>query len=113
MKNSVTVIWPSGCRKRTSASAFGAGGDTLTYGTLFYTDYDVVPDLDEPNNPDKKWIQLPDKWFIATRYPASEGVERAQVNELPPEPPPISQDTVSVTVETSDGKRGSAIINLT
>ena len=111
MKNKIIVVWPTGCRKRPIASINGAGGDILENGTILYTDYDVVPDQDEPSNPDKKWIQLPDKWFIATRYPSSDGVERAQVeagNETPPESP----DTVTVTVETSDGKRGSATINL-
>ena len=111
MKNRITIVWPNGCRKRTLASINGAGGDILLYGTILYTDNDVVDDLDEPQNPDKKWIQLPDKWYISTRYPSSDGVERAQV-EVNNEPPPGSPDTVTVTVQTSDGKSGSATINL-
>jgi hypothetical protein len=113
LKNRVNVIWPTGCRKRTLASINSPGGDTLPYGSVNQTDYDVVSDLDEPNNPDKKWIQLPDKWFIATRYPSSEGVERARIEAVADNgTPPESQDTVTVTVETSDGKRGSATIEL-
>jgi hypothetical protein len=113
LKNKVHVTWPNGCRKRTLASINGTGGNTLPYGSINYTDYDVVSDSDEPSNPDKKWIQLPDKWFIATRYPSSEGVERAQVEAVSDNgTPPGSQDTVTVTVETSDGKRGSATIEL-
>lgn len=83
----------------------------MPYGLILYTDNDVVADLDEPNNPDKKWIQLPDKWYIAARFPSSNGVERAQV-EVNNDTPPESSDTVTVIVETSDGKSGSAIINL-
>jgi hypothetical protein len=110
LKNKVTVMWPNGCRKRTLASINSPGGDTLPLGSVNYTDYDMVSDVDEPNNPDKKWIQFPDKWFIATRYPSGAGAERARVEENGT--PPGSQDTVTVTVETSDGKRGSATIEL-
>jgi len=113
LKNKVTVTWSNGCRKRTLASINGTGGDNLPVGTVLYTDNDAVPDTDEPTNPDKKWIQLPDKWFIATRYPSGEGAERARVEAASDNgTPPGSPDTVTVTVETSDGKRGSATIEL-
>jgi hypothetical protein len=113
MKNRITIVWPNGCRKRTLASINGAGGDTLPYGLILYTDSDVIADTDEPKNPDKKWIQLPDKWFIATRYPSSDGVERAQVELVTDDgTTPTSPDTVTVTVETSDGKSGTATISL-
>jgi hypothetical protein len=113
LKNKVHVVWSSGCRKRTLASINGAGGDILPYGTIVYTDASVVSDLDEPNNVDKKWIQLADKWFIATRYPSGEGTERAQVEAVSDiDPPADPRDSVTVTVETSDGKRGSAVIEL-
>lgn len=112
MKNKVNVIWPQGCRKRTLASINGTGGDNLPVGSVVYTDFDVVPDTDEPSNPDKKWIQLPDKWFIATRYPSGGGTERAQVEPASNGGPPTGPDTVTVTVETSDGKRGSGVIEL-
>ena len=113
MKNKVTVVWQNGCRKRTSASAFGAGGETLPAGAVVYTENAVIADVDEPNNPDKKWIQLSDGWFIATRYPSNEGAERAKVEPVNnTEPPPSDSDTVTVSVETSDGKRGTATITL-
>lgn len=113
MKNKVTVIWRDGCRKRIAASGYSAGGETLPKGTVMFTDKSTTPDLEEPNNPDKKWIQLSDGWFIATRFPASEGVERATVETIiETDPLPPSEDTVTVTVETSDGKRGSATIIL-
>jgi hypothetical protein len=113
MKNKVTVIWPDGCRKRVNASSYSAGGETLPKGTITFTDKSTTADLDEPTNPDKKWIQLSDGWFIATRFPASEGVERATVETvIETDPPPQNEDTVTVTVETSDGKHGSATIVL-
>ena len=114
MKNKVTVTWHDGCRKRITASSYSAGGEKLPKGTVIFTDKLPVPDTDDPNNPDKKWIQLMDGWFIAIRYPASEGVERATVETVvvTDSPPTQSEDTVTVTVETSDGKRGSATIIL-
>lgn len=86
-KNKVTVTWNDGARERqkprvSTADTYGA---ILADNSVHYSDFDVVNDLDDPINPDKKWIQLQSGWYIAVRYPSGSGlVERAIVEPISP-----------------------------
>lgn len=92
-KNKVTVTWNDGARERKTPSVNEpVVGTILPDNSIHYSDFDVVPDKDDPNSPDKKWIQLQSGWYIATRYPSSSGqVERAIVEPITaPAPAPTS-----------------------
>ena len=84
-KNKVTITWDGGARERQKprVSTADTYGTVLADNTVHYSDFDVVNDLDEPTNPDKKWIELQSGWFVAVRYPSSSGiVERARVEAI-------------------------------
>jgi GH25 family lysozyme M1 (1,4-beta-N-acetylmuramidase) len=92
--NKVTVTWDDGARERREPRV-QSGIDTfrsiLLDNSVHYSDFDVVPDANEPMNPDKKWIKLQSGWYIATRYPSSSGVvQRAIVESVTP--PPVDPD---------------------
>jgi len=96
-KNKVTVTWDAGARERAKprVSSLDAVGAVLADNSVHYSDFDVVPDMDDPTNTNKRWIQLKSGWYIATRYPPSSGTvyQRAKVE-------PIIQpaDKISVTI---------------
>ena len=84
-KNKVTITWDGGARERQKPRVNSADsyGTVLADNTIHYSDYDQVPDMDDPTNPDKRWIQLLSGWYIATRYPSSTIiVERARVEPI-------------------------------
>ncbi len=105
-KNKVTITWDAGARERqkprvSTADTYGA---VLADNTVHYSDFDVVNDLDEPTNPDKKWIQLGD-WFVAVRYPSSSGiVERARVEAIVTPPVVAFPPEIYVSM-TADGEQ--------
>jgi hypothetical protein len=62
--------------------------DILPDGSVHYSDFDPVLDMDAPADPDKRWIKLQSGWYIATRYPSSSGVTvRAMVEPVIVTPP--------------------------
>ena len=90
-KNRVMITWDAGARERQYPRATNANdtsGAILADNTVHYSDFDVVPDMDDPNNVDKRWIKLQSGWYIATRYPSSSGIyERAKVEAIIAPPP--------------------------
>jgi GH25 family lysozyme M1 (1,4-beta-N-acetylmuramidase) len=87
-KNKVTITWDQGARERKEPRVQVA---TETYrnilldNSVHYSDVDVVPDTNEPYNPDKRWIKLQSGWYVATRYPSSTGnPTRATVEPVQP-----------------------------
>ena len=101
-KNRVTITWDAGARERlkprvNTADTYGA---VLADNTVHYSDYDIVPDMDSPTDPTKRWIQLQSGWYIAVDYPSS-GVpaQRARVELIDPEP---SGETIEAVLTEKD-----------
>jgi hypothetical protein len=103
-KNKVTITWNDGARERQKPriKAEDTYGAVLADNTVHYSDFDVVPDMDYPTNPDKKWIQLQSGWYIAVRYPPSSGTiyERARVEAIAP---PVT-DSITIDIAVHDVK---------
>ena len=99
-KNKVTVTWNDGARERKTPSINSTViGIILADNSVHYSDFDVVNDLDDPTNLDKKWIQLQSGWYIAVRYPSSGGlIERAIVEPITT-PPPSNEMTIKFTFD--------------
>jgi GH25 family lysozyme M1 (1,4-beta-N-acetylmuramidase) len=98
-KNKVTITWDQGARERQRArvSTLDTYGETLPDNSVHYSDFDPVPDIDYPNDPNKRWIQLQSGWYIATRYPSASGaVERAVVEPVQSEPVPVPNQPAAV-----------------
>lgn len=102
-KNKVTITWADGARERKSPSTFETVvGNVLPKDSVWYSDYDIVADKEEPYNPDKKWIMLTTGWYVAVRYPSTSGIiERARVEPIAPapEPEPSPTHVVEVTID--------------
>lgn len=93
-KNKVTITYDAGARERREPHAAGEYGTILPDNSVHYSDFDPVPDMDDPTNPDKRWIKLQSNWYIANRYPSSSGVvERARVEPI------LSSDTVTADID--------------
>ncbi len=87
VKNKVTVTWDNGARERQRprVSTLDTYNAVLADNTVHYSDFDIVPDMDYPNDPTKRWIQLESGWYIAVAYG---GYVRATVEPIAPPPPP-------------------------
>lgn len=86
----VTIVSIEGARVRTGPGTGFASiptGSLLPYGSVHYSNKEVVPDNADPNNLDKRWIELESGGFIATKYPGSQLV-RATVETVGDVPPP-------------------------
>lgn len=112
-KNRVTITWDQGARERKEPRVQVAQNTyrhVLPDNSIHYSDFDEIPDADEPFNPDKRWIKLQSGWYIATRYPSSAGNPvRALVEPMdqqepePPPPPPVQKKIVKADVLYDDG----------
>jgi GH25 family lysozyme M1 (1,4-beta-N-acetylmuramidase) len=105
-KNKVTILYPDGARERQDPHAAGTLRNLLAVNTVHYSDFDEVPDMDDPTNTGKRWIKLQSGWYIATRYPASNGItQRARVEPVVTEPAAEYVVDCDVTLTAPDGKR--------
>lgn len=109
-KNKVTVTWDTGARERKTPSVNSPiVGNVLLDNSVHYSDFDVVNDLDDPNNPDKKWIQLQSSWYIATRYPSSIGIVERAIVEPVIIPPPSNKDIIEFTWDNNHNLIGITV----
>lgn len=108
-KYKVTITNPEGARERTGNSTAAPGfSPLLAFGSVHYSDKEIIADSTAPTDPNKKWIELVNGRFIAVRYPQSGGpIERATVelNGTDPSPDPTpGVPTLKHTIEVySDG----------
>lgn len=104
-KNKVIITWDGGCREREYPHASGVYRNILADNTIHYSDYDPVPDMDDPTNTNKRWIKLQSGWYITTRYPPTSGTiyQRALVEPIvAPPPAPAGDVSIDMTLK-SDG----------
>lgn len=104
-RHKITIVWPDGARERAAPSVNTTQvRNILPKGSVHYSDVDIVPDADEPYNPDKKWIKLQSGWYIAVRFPSSTGNPvRATVEPIAQEPQPEPDPTNHVVEVYVDG----------
>jgi len=101
-KNKVTITWDSGAREREKprVNAVDKYRNLLLDNTVHYSEFDPVPDMDDPTNADKRWIQLQSGWWVAVKYPSSSGIiERAKVEAVTEDPPTPAPHVVEVYVD--------------
>jgi len=72
----------------------------LLDNSVHYSDYDEVPDSNDPSNVNKRWIKLQSGWYIATRYPPSSGTiyQRALVEPIATPPPANKPASIDMTL---------------
>jgi hypothetical protein len=108
-KNKVTILYPDGAREREYPHAAGTLRNILAVNTIHYSDFDEVPDMDAPTNTNMRWIKLQSGWYVATLYPATNGInQRARVEPVTVEPPTEPAEYVAdfdVTLTAPDGKQ--------
>jgi hypothetical protein len=105
-KNKVTILYPDGARERQLPHAAGTLRNILPAGTVHYSDFDEVPDMDAPTNTNMRWIKLQSGWFVASLYPATNGInQRARVEPVTVEPAADYVADFDVTLTAPDGKQ--------
>ena len=114
-KYKVMVTYPNGASIRPTPSTNNSGLGIYPKGSVFYAS-DIVPDLSDPTNTNKRWAVVESDpvnltkfagKYVAVEYPGSTGpIDRAVEEPVPaptpgPEPPP-SNGSVTVHVELDD-----------
>jgi hypothetical protein len=106
----VEVTYFKGASIRPTPSTNNVGVGTYPAGSIFYASA-LVADNDDPTNPNKSWAVVESDpvnmykyagMFVAVKYPSASGPTDRADEEPVSDPPPPTDETVTVHVELND-----------
>jgi hypothetical protein len=100
------VIWPNGVARRTGPSV----SNTYTGLTYFYDQAvdvveDNIPDREEPDNLNKRWVRFADDLYGASEYPNSIGVPQTRMVKIEEPQPAPEKEIVKGVLYFNDGSQ--------